>query len=610
MNKKIIEVDQVVIKFAGDSGDGMQLSGTQFSNTSALVGDDVSTFPDYPAEIRAPQGTVGGVSGFQLHFGKVVDTPGDFADVLVAMNPAALKANIQWIKAGGTVILDIDAFTQKNFDKAGCVDEKLKQVYQDFNVIEAPITGLTKESLKDTGLDSKSIVRSKNMFALGMVYCIFNRPLDHTKEFFKTKFAKKPAIAEANSKVLNDGFNFAVTIHAMPSYRVHSSDHLKKGIYRNINGNQATAWGLLAAAEKANLPFFLGSYPITPATEILVEIAKRKDLGAKSFQAEDEIGGITTSIGASFAGHLAATSTSGPGLALKSEALGLAVITELPLVVVNVQRGGPSTGLPTKTEQSDLFQALYGRNGESPVPVIAASTPSNCFNYAFEASKIALEHMTPVLLMTDGFLANGTEPWKIPSMSEMPTIKHKQINKDTKDFQPYSRDENLVRPWAIPGMAGFEHRIGGLEKMDITGHVSYVAENHEKMGVYREGKIKKIADSIPDLEVFGDKDADVLMVGWGSTFGHLNTALRELKEDGKKVAYIHFNYINPLPKNTGEILSQFKEIIVFELNLGQFAGYLRMKHPTNHYEYYDKMQGLPLTVTEIKEKVNQILENL
>ncbi len=610
MSKKIIEVDEVVVKFAGDSGDGMQLTGTQFSNTSALVGDDVSTFPDYPAEIRAPQGTVGGVSGFQLHFGKTVNTPGDFCDVLVAMNPAALKANIRWIKDGGTIIIDTDAFTDKNYKKAGCIDEKLKEVYQDFNVIDAPISTLTQESLKDSGLDKKSMLRSKNMFALGMVYCIFNRPLDHSIKFFETKFAKKPAVAEANKKVLKDGFNFAETIHAMPSFRVHSSNELEKGTYRNINGNQAAAWGLLAAAEKAKLPFFLGSYPITPATEILIEIANRRDLGAKSFQAEDEIGGIVTSIGASFAGHLAATSTSGPGLALKSEAVGLAVITELPLVIVNVQRGGPSTGLPTKTEQSDLFQALFGRNGESPVPVIAASTPSNCFDYAYVASKIALEHMTPVLLLTDGFLANGTEPWKIPSMADMPEIKHKIISKDADSYMPYSRDENMVRPWAIPGMKGFEHRVGGLEKMKDTGNVSYIPENHEVMSVERDEKINKIADFIPELEVEGDADADVLIVGWGSTYGHLTTAVREIRAEGMKVAHAHFNYINPLPKNTADILGRYKEIIVFELNLGQFAKYLRMMHPNNHYEYYDKIQGLPLTVVEVKNKVKQIIEQL
>ncbi len=606
MAKKIIEVDQVVVKFAGDSGDGMQLTGTQLSNTAALVGDNVSTFPDYPAEIRAPQGTVGGVSGFQLHFGKTVKTPGDFADVLVAMNPAALKANAKWIKDGGTVIIDIDAFTEKNFKKAGCEEDKLKNLYEGYNLIEAPISSLTKDSLAETGLDAKSILRSKNMFALGIVYNLFGRPMDHSFNFLDAKFGKKPQIAEANKKTMRDGFNYALAIQAMPSFRIHSSQ-IEKGKYRNISGNQAAAWGLLAAAEKAELPLFLGSYPITPATEIIQEIAKRRDLGAKSFQAEDEIGGIVTSIGAAFAGNFACTSTSGPGLALKSEAIGLAVITELPLVVVNVQRGGPSTGLPTKTEQSDLFQALYGRNGESPVPVIAASTPSNCFDYAFEASRIALEHMTPVLLLTDGFIANGTEPWKYPAMADLPKIKTKLISKNAKEYVPYDRDpETLVRPWAIPGMEGFEHRLGGLEKMDKTGNVSYIAENHEVMSIYRDEKIKKIADYIPEIEVEGDKDADTLVIGWGSTYGHITTAVSQLKEGGTKLAHAHFTYINPLPRNTEEVLSKYKNIVVCEINMGQFINYLRMKFPKFNYEAYNKIQGLPFTVSELKEKFIEV----
>ncbi len=610
MVKKIIEADQVVVKFAGDSGDGMQLTGTQFSDTSALLGDDVSTFPDYPAEIRAPQGTVGGVSGFQLHFGKIVKNPGDYADVLVAMNPAALKANVKWVKDGATIIIDSDTFTEKNFEKAECEPEKLKQIYQNFNVIEAPMTTLTKECLVDSGLDSKSISRSKNMFALGIVYNIFNRPLDHSEKFFDSKFAKKPDVAEANKKVLRTGFNYADTIHAMPSFRVHTSETVKQGKYRNMNGNTATAWGLLAAAEKAGLPFFLGSYPITPASEILAEISYRKDLGAKSFQAEDEIGGIVTAIGASFAGSLAATSTSGPGLALKTEAIGLAVITELPLVIIDVQRGGPSTGLPTKIEQSDLFQALYGRNGESPVPVIAASTPSNCFNYAFEAAKIALEHMTPVLLLTDSFLANGTEPWKIISMADMPDIKHKIKPQNSGEYLPYKRDPNtLAREWAIPGTPGYEHRIGGLEKMDITGNVSYIAENHELMSHYRKNKVEKLIDFYPEIEIEGNSDSDLLVIGWGSTYGHLTTAVRELNEEGIKVAHAHFNYINPLPKNTGEVFSKFKKHLVCEINLGQFAGYLQMKYPKFDYLRYNKIQGLPFTVVELKQIIKDTLKN-
>jgi 2-oxoglutarate ferredoxin oxidoreductase subunit alpha len=610
MAKKIIEVEEVVVKFAGDSGDGMQLTGTQFSNTSALIGDVVSTFPDYPAEIRAPQGTVGGVSGFQLHFGKIVDNPGDYSDVLVAMNPAALKANIRWVKDGGTIIIDTDSFTDKNFEKAGCVQEKLKEIYENYNVIEAPMTSLTKEALADTGLDNKSMARSKNMFALGMVYCLFDRPLTHTEAFFDSKFKSSPDVAEANKKALRHGFNYADTIHAMPSYRVQSADSIEKGTYRNMNGNTATAWGLLAAAEKANLPFFLGSYPITPASEILMEISKRKDLGAKSFQAEDEIGGIVTAIGASFAGSLAATSTSGPGLALKAEAIGLAVITELPLVIVNVQRGGPSTGLPTKTEQADLFQALYGRNGESPVPVIAASTPSNCFDYAYMASKIALEHMTPVLLLTDGFLANGTEPWKIPSMKDMPAIKTKLKKAGSGEYQPYARDpKTLVREWAIPGTEGYEHRIGGLEKMDVTGTVSYVPENHEVMTYHRQNKVEKLAEVFPELEIEGDKTADLLVISWGSTYGHMTTAVRELNKQGIKVAHAHFYYINPLPKNTEEVFSKFKKHLVCEINLGQFAAYLNTKYPKFNYKKYNKIQGLPFTVVELKQKFKEIIEN-
>lgn len=608
MNKRIIEVDEVVVKFAGDSGDGMQLTGTQFSHTSALVGVDVSTFPDYPAEIRAPQGTVGGVSGFQLHFGKVVDTPGDFADVLVAMNPAALKANKRWVKEGGTIIIDSDSFTDKNILKAEWTHEGIKEeILDNYNVIQAPISTLTQESLKDSGLTPRDMLRSKNMFSLGIIYNLFDYPLTFSEKFFDKKFGKKPQVAEANKKVLRDGFNFAVNVHAMPSYRVVPAN-ISKGKYRNISGNQATAWGLLAAAEKSGLKLFLGSYPITPATEILQEIADRKDLGAKSFQAEDEIGGIVTAIGASFAGCLAATSTSGPGLALKSEALGLAVITELPLVVVNVQRGGPSTGLPTKTEQADLLQALHGRNGESPLPIIAASSPSNCFKFAFEAAKIAVEHMTPVILLTDSFLANGSEPWKIPHMADMPSIKPNFTTKKPEDYLPYERNENLVRYWAIPGTPGFEHRIGGLEKMDKTGNVSYVPENHELMCQLREDKIKKLVDFFPELEIGGNPDADLVLVGWGSTEGHLMTTVRELKNEGIEVAMVQFNYIKPLPKNTGDILKKFKKILVCELNLGQFASYLRECFPEYDYLQYNKVQGLPFTVAELKNKVKQILE--
>ncbi len=608
--KPVIELEEVVIKFAGDSGDGMQLTGMEFSNTTVLVGNDVSTFPDYPAEIRAPQGTVGGVSGFQLHFGhKQISTPGDFADVLVAMNPAALKANLRWVKPGGTIILDIDSFTAKNLERAGYTEDPLKnEKMGDFYILEAPITSLTKESVKDLGIDNKSILRSKNMFALGMVYWIFQRPLEHTERFFTQKFKKVPLIAEANLLVLRAGYYYAENIQTMPSYHVKSAS-IKSGTYRNINGNTATAWGLLAAAEKANLPLFCGSYPITPATEILQELSYRKDLGAITFQAEDEIAGICTAIGASFAGKMAVTTTSGPGLALKSEAIGLACIMELPLVIVDVQRGGPSTGLPTKTEQADLLQALYGRNGECPVPVLAAGTPSNCYKFAFEAGRIALEHMTPVILLTDGYIANGSQPWRIIPMNDLPEIHPPIAKEGTEDYKPYRRfGEKMARLWAIPGTKGLEHRLGSLEKMAVTGTVSYVPENHQEMTNQRAEKVARIANFIPKQKLEGDEDAEVLIVGWGGTYGHLHETVEDLRKEGRKVALAHFNYIMPLPTNTEEILAKCKKIIVCEINMGQFASYLRMNFPQYHYHQYNKVQGLPFTVIELKTAIEKLFE--
>ena len=608
--KAIIEKKNVVIKFSGDSGDGMQLSGTQFSETSALMGNDVSTFPDYPAEIRAPRGTVGGVSGFQLHFGTDIDTPGDFADILVAMNPAALKANLRWIKDGGTIILDTDTFTASNLKKAECEENPLEtNRLSNYTVIKAPITSLTKESCKGLDLDNKSILRSKNMFALGIVYWLLHRELNYTEHFFETKFKGKPLIVEANKRVLNSGYNFALNLQLSHSYSVTRA-RIKKGTYRNISGNVATAWGLLAAAEKSNLQLFLGSYPITPASEILQEISNRKDLGAISFQAEDEIAGITTAIGAAFAGKFACTSTSGPGLALKSEAIGLAVITELPLVIVNVQRGGPSTGLPTKTEQSDLLQALYGRNGESPAVVIAASTPSNCFRYAYFAGKIALENMTPVILLTDGFLANGSRPWRIPSMSELDEIKPRFISEKAKEYLPYRRiKDTLIREWAIPGMKGFEHRIGGLEKMEETGNVSYVPENHEVMTKQRADKIKNIQKEIPLQKIDGETKGELLVVGWGGTYGHLVTAIHELRKEGVNVSLTHFNYIFPLPSNTKEVLSDYKKILICEINDGQFYKYLKSEYQGFNFLRYNKIQGLPFTVKELKKVIIKTLED-
>jgi 2-oxoglutarate ferredoxin oxidoreductase subunit alpha len=613
MTKKsqVIEREEVVIRFSGDSGDGMQLTGTLFSDTAALFGNDLSTFPDYPAEIRAPQGTVGGVSGFQVHLGhSEINTPGDYADVLVAMNPAAVKANAKWIKPGGTIIFDKDNFTDKNLEKAGYKSDPIaEEKLENYNVIAAPVTSMVKEALKDFGLDPKTVLRTKNMFALGMVYWLFDKKLKYTEQYFDKKFANKPEIAEANKVALRTGYYYAETIEALtPVIKIEPAE-IAKGTYRNICGNSATAWGLLAAAEKAGLKLFIGSYPITPATGILEELAARKDLGVKSFQAEDEIAGICTALGASFAGNLAVTSTSGPGLALKSEAIGLAVMAELPVVVVNVQRGGPSTGLPTKTEQADLMQALYGRNGESPVVVLAASTPSDCFHFAFEAARIALEHMTPVLLLTDGYLANGSEPWKIPLMKDLPEIKPPYADINEKPYLPYKRDcETLARSWAIPGTRGLEHRIGGLEKT-MKGTVSYIPENHEQMVRFRAEKVEKIALSIPELKVFGKPSGDLLVVGWGGSSGYAMTAVRELQSEGYSVSFANINYINPLPRNIGEVFGRFRRIVVAELNLGQFADYLRIRFQEFRYDQINKVQGLPFTINEIKDKCINILED-
>lgn len=607
---KVIELDEVAIRFSGDSGDGMQLTGTLFSDASALMGNDIATFPDYPAEIRAPQGTVGGVSGFQVQFGqREINTPGDFAHVLVAMNPAAVKANARFMKPGGTIIYDADTFNEKNLLKAGyTTDDPFTELNLiDYVKIAVPVTTLTQESLKDLGLDNKSILRSKNMFALGLVCWMFDRPLDYIEEYITTKFGRKPVVAESNLKVLHAGYNYGMNLqHMTPQYIVNPA-RIEPGLYRNINGNQATAWGLLAASEKSGRPLFAGSYPITPATEILQVLAEHKELGVKTFQAEDEIAGIATSLGASFAGHLAVTTTSGPGFALKSEAIGLAVMAELPLVVVNVQRGGPSTGLPTKTEQSDLLQALYGRNGESPVVVVAASSPSDCFWYAFTAARIAMERMVPVILLTDGFLGNGSEPWKIPSMAELPEIKP-CLAYNKEDYQPYRRDsETLARSWAWPGMEGFAHRIGGLEK-NVTGNVSHDPDNHQKNCEIREAKVQRVADMIPDLEVCGDPEGDLLLVSWGGTFGHTYSAVRDLRKKGKKVSLAHFNYIKPLPANTAAVFSRYKKILVCEINLGQFVAYLRDKIPGNNYCQFNKVKGLPFTVQELEDAVIKHLE--
>ncbi len=609
-NVKVLE--KVVVRFSGDSGDGMQLAGNIFSNVSAGIGNQISTFPDYPAEVRAPQGTLSGVSGFQVSIGKGVHTPGDKADVLVSMNPAALKQNAKFLKPGGVAIVDIDCFKKADLEKALYkTDDPYTEIDLKAQVVEVPMTSMVKAALADSGMDLKSITKCKNMFALGLVCWLFDRPLENAIHLLENKFAKKPAIAEANAKVIRAGYDYGNNIHASVStYRIETDD-IRPGIYTDVNGNTATAWGLIMASEKSGLPLFLGSYPITPATDVLHELAKRKDLGVKACQMEDEIAGICSAIGASFAGNLAVTSTSGPGIALKSEAMGLAVMAELPLVIIDVQRGGPSTGLPTKTEQTDLMQCLYGRNGESPLAVVAAASPTDCFNMAFEAARIAVEHMTPVILLTDGFIANGSSAWRIPENDEFPTIKPNFVKADMleKGWKPYMRDEETkVRYWAIPGTEGFMHRLGGLEKDYNTSAISTDPANHEKMVVTRQEKVDKIANNIPALEVQGNPEADTLLIGWGGTYGHLYTAVEEMNAAGKPVAFAHFRYINPLPANASEIIKKYKNVVVAELNNGQFADFLQAKHPMVNIKRINKVQGQPFLVQEIVEGLTKIME--
>ena len=610
MQHKVIDTNDVVIRFAGDSGDGMQLTGTLFADASALYGNEISTFPDYPAEIRAPHGTVSGVSGFQVHIGKSgVTTPGDFADALVAMNPAALKANAKWAKPNATIIVDLDSFDEANIKRAGFeTDDPIAELkLEDRTIVAANITSLTKESLKDSGLGLKEMERCKNMFTLGMVFFMFNRPLEYTDAYLVKKFGKKhPEMVDINKKVIRDGFNYAENIQAIANTYTIAPAKQEPGVYRNINGNQATAWGLIAASEKAGIPLFCGSYPITPATAILEELAIYKNLGVKTVQCEDEIAGICTAIGAAFAGNFAVTTTSGPGISLKSEAMGLAMITELPLVIVDVQRSGPSTGIPTKTEQTDLNQVLYGRNGECPICVIAAHSPSHCFDAAFMAGKLALEHMMPVVLLSEGFLGNGSEPWKIPSMKDYPAIKAPVIESCEGKFQPYKRNpETMARYWALPGKAGLEHRVGGLEK-NTAGVISSDPENHAKMVAERAEKVARVANYIPDQEVIGPKKADTLLIGWGGTFGHLLSAYHELNDEGKSIALTHFDYILPLPKNTAEIFANYKNLVVCELNSGQFANYLRANFPQFQFKQVNKVQGQPFIVKEIVDAVNNL----
>ena len=614
---KVTTLDHVVIRFSGDSGDGMQLTGTIFSNLSAVFGNDISTFPDYPAEIRAPQGTLSGISGFQIHLGtKKVYTPGDKADVLVAMNPAALKVNVKNLRKGSIVIIDTDSFTKRDLDKAEFkTDDPIEELglTDKVQVVPAPISTMVRDGLAEYGLDNKSALRCKNMFPLGLVCWLFDRPLDHAMTMLQTKFAKKPDIAKANIKALTDGYNYGNNIHASVStYRIEGSKK-EPGIYKDVSGNNATSYGLIAAAEKSGLQLFLGSYPITPATDILHELSKYKNLGVITVQAEDEIAGICTSIGASFAGCLSATSTSGPGLALKSEAIGLAVIAELPLVIIDVQRGGPSTGMPTKSEQTDLMQALYGRNGESPLVVLAATTPTDCFDMAFWAAKLAVEHMTPVILLTDAFIANGSAAWRIPDyMNDFPDIKPNYVSNYHGEavWKPYRRNkESFVRYWATPGMEGFAHRIGGLEKDYDTSAISTDPKNHQKMVETRQAKIDKIADFIPEVEVKGDKDdAELLIVGWGGTSGHLHEVMDTMRRNGQKVALAHFRFINPLPKNTAEVLKRYPKVVVAEQNNGQFANYLRSKIDDFTPYRFNRVKGQPFIVSRLVEEFTHIIE--
>lgn len=602
---KIKDVKDIVVRFSGDSGDGMQLTGTIFSNLSAIFGNQIATFPDFPAEIRAPQGTLYGVSGFQVHLGNQIYNSGDMSDVLVAMNPAALKVNAKSLKKDSVIIIDTDSFGKRDLEKALFATEdpftELGLTTQ--QIISVPITTLTKSSLEGMEMDMKSRVRSKNMFALGLVCWLFNRPLDVANHILSNKFAKKPVLVEANLKVLADGFNYGHNTNmSISSYRVETVN-IDKGYYIDINGNTATAYGLIAASENSGKPLFLGSYPITPATDILQELAKFKQLGVKAIQVEDEIAGVCTAIGASFAGNLAVTSTSGPGLALKGEAIGLAVMAELPLVVIDVQRGGPSTGLPTKTEQTDLRQALYGRNGESPIVVLAAASPTDCFDMAYWASKIALERVMPVILLTDGYIANGSSAWRIPDLDQYPAITPHDISQYTGNEwnSALRNDETMVRYWAEAGLEGYTHRIGGLEKDFKTGAISTDAANHQKMTDVRQQKVDKVADIIPQLELIGGEDAELLVVGWGGTYGHLREAVEKMNALGHKVALAHFRFISPLPKNTESILRKFKNIIVAELNNGQFAGYLVDKIPGLQVSRYNKVEGQPFAVSELIE---------
>jgi 2-oxoglutarate ferredoxin oxidoreductase subunit alpha len=606
--KKLQNLDEVTIRFAGDSGDGMQLTGMEFTKTTALFGNDLSTFPDYPAEIRAPAGTLFGVSGFQLHFGAIdIHTPGDTCDVLVAMNPASLKVNLNSLKDGGIIIANRDGFDAKNLKLAGYEKNPLEDgSLQKYKLYIVDITKLTGNVLADMNMSSKHIDRCKNFFALGMMYWMFNRSMEASLEWIQDKFKKTPEFVEANSRVLKAGYNYGETTEIFVVRYDVAPAKLEPGTYRSITGNEAVAFGLIAASVKSGLDLFLGTYPITPASDILHELSRHKNFRVKTFQAEDEIAAIASTIGAAYSGALAATTTSGPGLALKGEAIGLALMTELPLVIVNIQRGGPSTGLPTKTEQADLMQAMYGRNGEAPVCVIASKTPADCFETVFEACRIALNTMSPVIFLSDGYIANGAEPWKYPAEEDLPEL-HPTFRTEKEGYFPYQRDEKtLSRPWAIPGTPGLEHRIGGLEKANITGNVSYDAANHELMCKLRQEKVERIANDIPPAEIEGDESGDVLVVGWGGTYGAIKTAVMNKRREGKSVSHLHLRYLNPMQKNVGEILERFKHILVPELNLGQLEKVLRFRYlkPTISF---NKIQGQPFKASELEKKIDEVL---
>jgi 2-oxoglutarate ferredoxin oxidoreductase subunit alpha len=614
MARKEQVLQDVVIKFAGDSGDGMQLTGSQFTNNTALLGVDLATFPDFPAEIRAPQGTLPGVSGFQLRFSSdQVYTPGDECDVLVAMNAAALKANLKTLKKGGKIIANTDGFDAKNLRLANYPDgvNPLEDgSLGNYEVIKIDVTKMTREALKDITMGTKEKDRAKNMFVLGFLYWMYNRNMENTVRFLQDKFGKKPEILESNLRALQAGYNFGDTTETFTTrYKVEKAK-MEPGVYRSIMGNQALAYGLIAASEKSGLPLFLGSYPITPASDILHELSRHKSFGVRTFQAEDEIAAITSAIGAAYGGALGVTTTSGPGMALKAEAMGLAVMMEIPLVICDIQRGGPSTGLPTKTEQSDLLQAYYGRNGECPMPVIAACTPSDCFDAVYEAVRIAVQHMTPVIFLSDGYIANGAEPWRFPQSADLPPITvtfKKELGAEEKQFQPYLRDEKLVRPWAIPGTPGLEHRIGGLEKQNITGNVSYDPENHQLMVKIRQEKVDRIADYIPEQSLdSGPEQGKILVLGWGSTYGAIKSAVAELQREGYAVSHAHLRYIRPFPKNLGAILRNFEQVLIPEINNGQLIKIIRDQYLIDA-KGYNKIMGVPITKTELVMKLREML---